>query len=100
MYTPLRGIKNCMKKRTVDVRKECVHPLLEPKDIVPDELHLFLRKLCMVNETSTYTETSAHYGDTGFVIIHISLYAIIICITIILPEQALQFWCYSVRVSI
>ena len=53
IHTLLRGIKNCMKKRTVDVRKECVHPLLEPKDIVSDELHLFLRKLCMVNETST-----------------------------------------------
>ena len=45
MHTLLRGMKNCMKKGTVDVRKGCVHPLLEPKDIVPDKLHLFLRKL-------------------------------------------------------
>ena len=52
IHTLQRGIKNRMKKRTVDVRKGCVHPLLEPKDIVPDELHLLLRKLCMVNETS------------------------------------------------
>ena len=44
IHTLLRGIKNCMKKRTVDVRIGCVRPLLEPKDIVPDldKLHLFL----------------------------------------------------------
>ena len=75
MHTLLRGIKNCMKKRTVDVRIGCARPLLEPKDIVPDldKLHLFLmiRKLYMVNETSTYTETSVHYCDTSFVIIYI-----------------------------